>query len=125
LVPQPEQEARKGIDKLLAHAGWRVCDPDKADVHRCTNVAGDMRLGASTIVRNFRDKLFTEIFPGREWVPKTLIFAKGEVETGEQLVNVRLTVRVCVGRRTLGFRAERDARAKKHVHAGSLGRMAA
>lgn len=30
------------------------------------------------IVREFRDKLFTEIFPGREWVPKTLIFAKDD-----------------------------------------------
>ena len=31
-----------------------------------------------TIVRTFRDKLFTEIFPGRTEVPKTLIFAKDD-----------------------------------------------
>jgi len=31
-----------------------------------------------TVVRTFRDKLFTEIFPGRTWVPKTLIFAKDD-----------------------------------------------
>jgi len=31
-----------------------------------------------TIVRTFRDKLFSEIFPGRTWVPKTLIFAKDD-----------------------------------------------
>jgi type I restriction enzyme R subunit len=31
-----------------------------------------------TIIRTFRDKLFTEIFPGRSWVPKTLIFAKDD-----------------------------------------------
>ena len=30
-----------------------------------------------TIVRTFRDKLFSEIFPDRSEVPKTLIFAKG------------------------------------------------
>ena len=29
-----------------------------------------------TIVRTFRDRLFTDIFPGRREVPKTLIFAK-------------------------------------------------
>jgi len=29
-----------------------------------------------TVVRTFRDKLFTEIFPGRSEVPKTLVFAK-------------------------------------------------
>jgi type I restriction enzyme R subunit len=31
-----------------------------------------------TIIRTFRDKLFTEIFPGRTDVPKTLIFAKDD-----------------------------------------------
>jgi len=31
-----------------------------------------------TVVRAFRDKLFTEIFPDREEVPKTLIFAKDD-----------------------------------------------
>jgi len=31
-----------------------------------------------TVVRTFRDKLFTEIFPGRKEVPKTLIFAKDD-----------------------------------------------
>ena len=31
-----------------------------------------------TIIRSFRDKLSTEIFPGRDWVPKTLIFAKDD-----------------------------------------------
>ena len=31
-----------------------------------------------TVVRTFRDKLFTEIFPGRTEVPKTLFFAKDD-----------------------------------------------
>ncbi|ALA58303.1 type I restriction-modification enzyme R subunit C-terminal domain-containing protein [Nitrospira moscoviensis] len=31
-----------------------------------------------TIIKTFKDKLFTEIFPGRTWVPKTLIFAKDD-----------------------------------------------
>ena len=31
-----------------------------------------------TVVRAFRDKLFTEIYPGRTEVPKTLIFAKDD-----------------------------------------------
>jgi len=31
-----------------------------------------------TIIKAFKDKLFTEIFPGRTWVPKTLIFAKDD-----------------------------------------------
>src|SRR5207244_6872526 len=31
-----------------------------------------------TVIRAFRDRLFTEIFPGRTTVPKTLIFAKDD-----------------------------------------------
>lgn len=31
-----------------------------------------------TVIRTFRDKLFTEIFPGRTDVPKTLIYAKDD-----------------------------------------------
>ena len=31
-----------------------------------------------TVVRTFRDRLFTEIFPGRSEVPKTIIFAKDD-----------------------------------------------
>lgn len=31
-----------------------------------------------TVIRTFRDRLFTEIFPGRKSVPKTLIFAKDD-----------------------------------------------
>jgi type I restriction enzyme R subunit len=31
-----------------------------------------------TVIRTFRDQLFTEIFPGRREVPKTLIFAKDD-----------------------------------------------
>ena len=31
-----------------------------------------------TVIRTFKDKLFTEIFPGRTEVPKTLIFAKDD-----------------------------------------------
>ena len=40
-----------------------------------------------TIVRTFRDKLFTEIFPGRVWVPKTLIFAKDDAHA-ETIVGI-------------------------------------
>ncbi len=43
----------------------------------------------NTIVRTFRDKLFTEIFPGRTWVPKTLIFAKGEAATCKNYLHIR------------------------------------
>ncbi|MGD0094161.1 MAG: DEAD/DEAH box helicase family protein [Planctomycetota bacterium] len=35
------------------------------------------------VVRTFRDKLFTEIFPGRSEVPKTLVFAKTDLHADD------------------------------------------
>jgi type I restriction enzyme R subunit len=40
-----------------------------------------------TIAETFKEKLFSEIFPGREWVPKTLIFAKDDSHA-ENLVEI-------------------------------------
>lgn len=31
-----------------------------------------------TVIRAFKEKVLTEIFPGRKWVPKTLVFAKDD-----------------------------------------------
>ena len=42
-----------------------------------------------TVVRTFRDKLFTEIFPGRRDVPKTLIFAKDDSHADDIVQAVR------------------------------------
>jgi type I restriction enzyme, R subunit len=40
-----------------------------------------------TVLETFRDKLFTEIFPGRSEVPKTLIFAKDDAHA-EEIVEI-------------------------------------
>ncbi len=42
-----------------------------------------------TVVRTFKDRLFTEIFPGRREVPKTLIFAKDDSHAEDILHIVR------------------------------------
>ena len=42
-----------------------------------------------TVIRTFRDKLFTEIFPGRTEVPKTLIFAKDDTHADDIVKIVR------------------------------------
>lgn len=39
LVPQPEQEARNNIDRLLTQAGWSVCDATQANIHGARGVA--------------------------------------------------------------------------------------
>lgn len=42
-----------------------------------------------TIVRTFKEKLFTEIFPGRKLVPKTIIFSKSDSHADDILRIVR------------------------------------
>ncbi|MGV0625304.1 DEAD/DEAH box helicase family protein [Mycolicibacter minnesotensis] len=42
-----------------------------------------------TVLATFRDRLFTEIFPGRSAVPKTLIFAKTDAHADEIVQQVR------------------------------------
>src|SRR5438309_4790164 len=42
-----------------------------------------------TVIRTFRDRLFTEIFPGRTVVPKTLIFAKDDSHADDIVKIVR------------------------------------
>ncbi|MEK6700178.1 MAG: DEAD/DEAH box helicase family protein, partial [Nitrospirota bacterium] len=54
------------LDEDLAY------DPDQLD--RAVVTPDQIR----TVVRTYRDKVLTEIFPGRTWVPKTLIFAKDD-----------------------------------------------
>ncbi len=54
------------LDEDLAY------DPDQLD--RAVVTPDQIR----TVVRTYKDKVLTEIFPGRTWVPKTLIFAKDD-----------------------------------------------
>src|SRR6516162_1212365 len=42
-----------------------------------------------TVIRTFHDRLFTEIFPGRTTVPKTLIFAKDDSHADDIVQMVR------------------------------------
>ncbi|MFA5345900.1 MAG: type I restriction-modification enzyme R subunit C-terminal domain-containing protein [Candidatus Omnitrophota bacterium] len=65
-------------DRLTRKLRWEKLDedieyaPDQLD--RSIVVKDQIR----TVIREFKDKLFTEIFPGRTEVPKTLIFAKDD-----------------------------------------------
>src|SRR5271165_6128776 len=47
---------------------------DPSELDRAVVVPDQIR----TVIKTFRDRLFTEIFPGRTTVPKTLIFAKDD-----------------------------------------------
>ncbi|MGQ0656801.1 MAG: type I restriction endonuclease subunit R [Chromatiales bacterium] len=65
-------------DKLTRRVRWEQLDEefayDPEQLDRDVVAVDQIR----TLIRTFRDKLFTEIFPGRTEVPKTLIFAKDD-----------------------------------------------
>ena len=57
----------------------------KAQLDRAVTAKSQIRL----VLETFRDRLFTEIFPGRSTVPKTLIFAKDDAHAEEIVTTVR------------------------------------
>jgi type I restriction enzyme R subunit len=65
-------------DRLTRAVRWEKLEEDFAyagsSLDRDVVAPDQMR----TVIRTFRDKLFTEIFPGRSEVPKTLIYAKDD-----------------------------------------------
>ena len=60
-------------------------DYTSTQVDRAVTVRSQIRL----VLETFRDRLFTEIFPGRSTVPKTLIFAKDDAHAEEIVTTVR------------------------------------
>ncbi len=65
-------------NRLTRQLRWEQLDEplsyDANELDRSIVVKDQIRL----VIRTFRDNLFTEIFPGRTQVPKTLIFAKDD-----------------------------------------------
>lgn len=59
----------------------------KTELDRTVSAPNQIR----TVLQCFKDKLFTELFPGRsgEWVPKTLVFAKDDHHAEEIVHAVR------------------------------------
>ena len=74
-------------DKLTRDVRWEQLDEDLEYTARQLDRDGVARDQIRTVVRAFRDKLFTEIFPGRKEVPKTLIFAKDDSHA-EDIVHI-------------------------------------
>jgi len=74
-------------DKMTRKTRWELLDEDLAyDASQLDRdvVAKDQ---IRTVIKTFRDRLFTEIFPGRKEVPKTLVFAKDDSHA-EDLVEI-------------------------------------
>jgi len=74
-------------DKLTRQVRWEVLEDDveytASQLDRDVVAPDQIR----TIIRTFKEKLFTEIFPGRTEVPKTLVFAKDDSHA-EDIVHI-------------------------------------
>ncbi len=88
-LPDQDPDQRAGLDHRSRHrrAQGRPADPAQryealdedleytaSQLDRAVTATDQIR----TVLETFRDRLFTEIFPGRTTVPKTLIFAKDD-----------------------------------------------
>lgn len=74
-------------DRLTRRIRWQQLDEDfeyeSSQLDRSVVAPDQIR----TIIKTFKDKLFTEIFPDRNEVPKTLIFAKSDSHA-EDIVHI-------------------------------------
>lgn len=65
-------------DKLTRRVRWEQLDDDyeyeARQLDRAVVAVDQIR----TVIRTFKDNLFTQIFPGRNTVPKTIVFAKDD-----------------------------------------------
>ena len=76
-------------DRLTRETRWEQLDEDMeysaTQLDRAVVAPDQIR----TVIQTIRDKLFTEIFPGRTEVPKTLIFAKEDSHAEDIVRTVR------------------------------------
>ena len=74
-------------DKLTRKIRWEKLDEELAYNREelDKNVVAEDQI--RTVVRGFKERLFTDLFPGRTEVPKTLIFAKDDSHA-EDIVNI-------------------------------------
>ncbi|WP_256840382.1 DEAD/DEAH box helicase family protein [Ornithinimicrobium faecis] len=81
IVPKVDRRTRK--ERLEA------IEEDFEYTHKQLDRAVTAKSQIRTVLEAFRDRLFTEIFPGRSTVPKTLIFAKDDAHAEEIVTTVR------------------------------------
>jgi type I restriction enzyme, R subunit len=70
-------------DRQTRRTRWEKLDEDLTYTASQLDRAVVARDQIRTVLEVFRDRLFTEIFPGRKEVPKTLIFAKDDAHADE------------------------------------------
>jgi type I restriction enzyme, R subunit len=76
-------------DRKTRARRWQQLDDDVTYGNEALDRAVVARDQIRTVLETFRDRLYTEIFPGRSEVPKTLIFAKDDSHADDIVQLVR------------------------------------
>lgn len=74
-------------DKLTRKLRWELLDDDFSYDAKQLDRSVVAKDQIRTVIRTFKERIFTEIFPGRSEVPKTLVFAKDDSHA-EDIVEV-------------------------------------
>ena len=77
------------IDRRTRKERLEAIEEDFEYTHKQLDRAVTAKSQIRLVLETFRDRLFTEIFPGRSTVPKTLIFAKDDAHAEEIVTTVR------------------------------------
>lgn len=76
-------------DRLTRAVRWETLDEDLAYASTALDRSVVAKDQIRTVIREFKDKLFTDIFPGRTEIPKTLFFAKNDHHAEDILEVIR------------------------------------
>lgn len=77
------------VDRRTRAQRLEAIEEDFEYTHKQLDRAVTAKSQIRLVLETFRDRLFTEIFPGRSTVPKTLIFAKDDAHAEEIVTTVR------------------------------------
>ena len=77
------------VDRRTRQQRLESIEEDFEYTHKQLDRAVTAKSQIRLVLETFRDRLFTEIFPGRSTVPKTLIFAKDDAHAEEIVTTVR------------------------------------
>ncbi|MCE1178464.1 MAG: DEAD/DEAH box helicase family protein [Micrococcales bacterium] len=77
------------VDRRTRQQRLEAIEEDFEYTHKQLDRAVTAKSQIRLVLETFRDKLFSDIFPGRSTVPKTLIFAKDDAHAEEVVTTVR------------------------------------
>ncbi len=76
-------------DRQSRAVRWETLDEDLSYSASALDRSVVVKDQIRTVIREFKEKLFTEIFPGRSEIPKTLVFAKNDNHAEDVLDIIR------------------------------------